>query len=147
VTVQVGSQNEDLSDLTQTHLIPLCVGGVVKIDDFSLISTIGVRCGVSKGVDDGRRPPCGRATPETAVSSFQGWPACRARMLGHGRPGLNFRESMATPCNMPMFSYLNSQWFILGQNSIDERQIHSHLTSLVVVVVVIALVAAGVLNQ
>jgi hypothetical protein len=36
---------------------------------------------------------------------FQGWPARTAgpRMVGHGGPEQYFRESMATPCQTPMF--------------------------------------------
>jgi hypothetical protein len=48
-------------------------------------------------------PICGSVTPETAVKLFQSWPACRTwkcnRKVGHGGPGQNSRESMATPCH------------------------------------------------
>jgi hypothetical protein len=41
--------------------------------------SIGVRRGVSKGIEDSRRPlPSRWATPETAVKLFQGWPTHRA---------------------------------------------------------------------
>jgi hypothetical protein len=39
---------------------------------------IGVQRGVSKGVEDGRRPPTLRATPERAIRLLQGWLARRA---------------------------------------------------------------------
>jgi hypothetical protein len=40
---------------------------------------IGVRRGVSKGVEDGRRPDAlWAATPETAARPFEGWPASSA---------------------------------------------------------------------
>jgi hypothetical protein len=44
------------------------------------------------GVQRGRRrpqagPPCRRATPETAITLFQGWPPARHRRVGHGGPG------------------------------------------------------------
>jgi hypothetical protein len=45
---------------------------------------IGVRHGVSQGVEDAHRPPSG------------------SRRVGHGGLRLNFRESMATPCHTPM---------------------------------------------
>jgi hypothetical protein len=41
--------------------------------------------------------PCGQATPQTALRSVPGWPACRASSL---RPSCT---PLDTPCHTPMF--------------------------------------------
>jgi hypothetical protein len=70
---------------------------------------MGARGGVSKGVQDCRRPPAlRRTTPEKTVKPVKsGPPAVRIR-LGHGGPGWYFRETMATPCHKPMASLKTS---------------------------------------
>jgi hypothetical protein len=47
----------------------------------------GVQRGVSKGVEDGRRPPALRvATPETTTWPFQWWLPLGRRGVGHAGP-------------------------------------------------------------
>jgi hypothetical protein len=63
---------------------------------------IGVRHGVSKGVEDGH---------------FRGGPPTRRRRVGHGGPARKFRESMATPCHTPMMKILiHSKLGVWGPN-------------------------------
>jgi hypothetical protein len=59
--------------------------------------------GVQRG---GRRPQaaCLASGPpvKQLLDRFMGCPTIGCRRVGHGRPGWNFRESMATPCHTPM---------------------------------------------
>jgi hypothetical protein len=69
-------------------------------------SFIGVRLGVSKGVEDGHSlPALWVSTPETTIMLFQGWPPTGHRMVKHGGPYRYLRESMTTPCHTPMFCF------------------------------------------
>jgi hypothetical protein len=65
--------------------------------------TIDVRHGLSKGVEDGRRP--------LALQAGHSWNGLMAmskvapkgyRRAAHGKLRWNYRESMATPCHAPM---------------------------------------------
>jgi hypothetical protein len=56
-----------------------------------------VRRGVSKGVEDGRRPPALRA--DHPRGHFGCGPPAGHRKVGHGWLGWNFRVSMDTPCH------------------------------------------------
>jgi hypothetical protein len=63
---------------------------------------LDVRRGVSKGIEDGRRPPSLWAgLPRYGYMTVSGV-ACPEGVVGHGWPWWNFRESMATPCHTPM---------------------------------------------
>jgi hypothetical protein len=54
--------------------------------------------GVSKGEEDGRRPPALRAGhPPNGHKPFGDGPSARRIRVGHGGPACNFRESMDTP--------------------------------------------------
>jgi hypothetical protein len=62
--------------------------------------------------------PCWRATPETALQPFQGWPACRAGGLGP------FSTPLDIPCHTPIYSYANNstldrKLLYLGLNQIN----------------------------
>ena len=65
------------------------LGGLKIPTNFSGVTlkvTEGVRRGVSKGVEDGHRPPALRAAiSEMAVRPFQGWPPAGCRGVEHGR--------------------------------------------------------------
>jgi hypothetical protein len=57
------------NDLEQCHRIIIIVIRPSGHSPFA--GDIGIRCGVSKGVENGRLP-CGSATPEMAIRLFQG---------------------------------------------------------------------------
>jgi hypothetical protein len=78
----------------------------VKTEFYARFGDIAFGAGVSKGVKESRRSP--------TLSRGGGFPA-GCRRVEHGKPGWNFRESMATPCHMPIFREIKLQ----NRSSVD----------------------------
>jgi hypothetical protein len=91
---------------------------------FDVHFPIGVRRGVSKGAEDGRRPqaacPVGRPPLKRPYGCFSGGPPAGHRRVRHGGPKRYFRESMATPCHTSMhFPTAGQRVFMSRQNVIN----------------------------